>query len=80
MAGRGYLPKDNCVNNSHSKKATCGDCGTSDEQEFYTTINPEGGYGRPELLVCDACMKSGRWDYWKSQHWPNWPEPRSVAH
>jgi hypothetical protein len=60
-----------------AKDIACGDCGAAVADEaFYTEINPEGGYGRPQLLVCDACMKSGRWDYWIGEHWPNWPEPR----
>ena len=42
--------------------------------EFYTEVNPPGGYDLPQALVCDDCMRSGRWDYWKSEHWPNWPE------
>lgn len=55
----------------------CADCKreTTDE-EFLTEINPPGGYGRPQVLVCDACMNSGRWDHWKAEHWPNWPEKR----
>ena len=43
-----------------------------------TEINPEGGYGRPQFLCCDDCMMSGRWDHWKAEHWPNWPEPRKY--
>ena len=57
----------------------CCDCAREvADEEFYTQINPEGGYGRPQALVCDACMRSGRWDHWISEHWPNWPElPRA---
>jgi hypothetical protein len=55
----------------------CEDCKVElKDDEYYTVINSEGGYGRHRVLVCDECMRSGRWDYWKSQHWPNWPEPR----
>lgn len=55
----------------------CNDCGKFGAgAEFLTLINPEGGYGRARFLCCDDCMKSGRWDDWKAQHWPNWPEPR----
>lgn len=48
----------------------CGDCkrALSDDQ-FLTEVNPEGGYGRPQLLVCDDCMNSGRWDWWLEEHW-----------
>lgn len=45
------------------------------DSEFFTEVNPPGGYGRAQLLVCDDCMTSGEWDHWKSEHWPNWPEP-----
>lgn len=54
----------------------CADCGASDESLYYTTINPEGGYDRPRVLVCDACMRSGRWDRWIAEHWPTWPHER----
>lgn len=55
----------------------CNDCGKTGEPDgFLTLINPEGGYGRPRFLVCDWCMRSGRWDYWIAEHWPNWPEKR----
>lgn len=46
------------------------------DDHFFTEVNPPGGFGREQLLVCDDCMRSGEWDYWKSEHWPNWPEPR----
>lgn len=50
-----------------------------DGKAFLTKINPEGGYRRARFLCCDACMRSGRWEYWKSKHWPNWPtEPREF--
>jgi hypothetical protein len=60
-----------------SLASACVDCekGLKDD-EFYTEVNPPGGYGRPQVLVCDGCMKSGRWDYWISKHWPNWPNSR----
>ena len=41
--------------------------------DFLTEINPEGGYGRPQFLCCDDCMRSGRWDHWIAEHFPNWP-------
>lgn len=54
---------------------TCGDCGKEvGGDEFFTLINPEGGYGQPQFLACDACMKSGRWDHWIKEHWPAWPQ------
>jgi len=53
----------------------CGDCRrVVRDDENLTEINPPGGYGRPQLLVCDDCMRSGRWDDWKRRKWPNWPE------
>ena len=57
----------------------CGDCKrTSDNgQDFFTQINPKGGYGLPQLLVCDECMRSGRWNHWIAEHFPNWPEKRN---
>ncbi len=59
---------------------TCGDpaCTTPEfrPDTMLTQINPPGGYGLPQFLVCDTCMRSGRWDHWIAEHWPNWPEPR----
>ena len=53
----------------------CCDCSQKiRDWEYATEINPEGGYGRPRLVVCDPCMRSGRWDEWKQEHWPNWPD------
>lgn len=47
----------------------CGDCKKPVEDDaFYTEVNPEGGHGRPQLLVCDDCINSGRWDAWKQEH------------
>lgn len=45
-------------------------------EEFLTQINPPTGYGRPAFRVCDDCMRSGRWDHWIAEHWPNWPEKK----
>ena len=28
----------------------------TDDAYFYT-VNPEGGYGRPEALCCEACIR-----------------------
>lgn len=59
----------------------CGDCGAVVvDSEFYTEINPPGGYGRAQFLCCDACMRSGRWDSWKARFWKNWPnQPREEG-
>jgi hypothetical protein len=57
----------------------CGDCrGTKRGDEFATEVNPPGGYGRPQLLVCDDCMRSDRWAHWRAEKWPNWPDPREL--
>lgn len=66
------------------KATECHDCKAPMEgAKMYTEINPPGGYGREHILVCDDCMRSGRWDEWKSKHWTNWPnwpnEPRERA-
>lgn len=42
--------------------------------EFATLINTEGRFGRPRCFCCDPCMRSGRWEEWKADHWPSWPE------
>ena len=53
----------------------CGDCGTSGIRgRHLTEINAEGHHNRPQFLVCDDCMCSGRWDDWKTEYWPTWPE------
>lgn len=47
-------------------RPVCADCKqTIKAREFYTVVNPPGGYGREQVLVCDPCMASGRWDDWK---------------
>jgi hypothetical protein len=48
---------------------------------YFTEVNPPGGFGREQVLVCDECMGSGRWDYWKARHveTPLSATPRSVA-
>jgi hypothetical protein len=59
---------------------TAGCCDTAckkqdlEPDDMLTEINPPGGYDRGQVLVCDECMKSGRWDHWIAEHWPNWPE------
>lgn len=56
----------------------CGDCRRKiSDEEFLTEINPPGGYGRMQVLICDECMRTGRWDHRKKEHWPNWPEKRA---
>jgi hypothetical protein len=50
---------------------TCTDCHKDCTTEFLTEINPPGGFGRRQVLVCDECMKSGRWNGWKAQHQSN---------
>lgn len=58
----------------------CDDCHEGIPGDKYLTqINPKGGYGQPRMLVCDDCMRSGRWDDWKARKWPNWPEPRKLT-
>ena len=53
----------------------CADCKQEvADEEYLTQINPEGGYNRPQVLICDDCMLSGRWNHWINEHWPNWPE------
>lgn len=47
------------------------------KDRYFTEINPPGGYGREQLLVCDDCMRSGSWDHWIAEHMPNWPEKRT---
>ena len=27
------------------------------DDEYFYTINPAGGYGRPEFLCCETCIK-----------------------
>lgn len=59
-------------------KLLCGDCKSPLEDEaLYTEVNPAGGYDQPQLLVCDDCMRSGRWDHWIAEHWPTWPGEQS---
>lgn len=54
----------------------CADCGKPVLDElYYTQVNPEGGYGQPQLLICDDCMATERWAWWRRKRWPNWPEP-----
>lgn len=65
---------------SMSTMLFCDDCKREiRDQDFATEINPEGGYGRSRVVICDDCMRSGRWDHWKSEHWPNWPERRTFS-
>lgn len=50
----------------------CSDCGQP--ATVITEVNPEGGHGMRMHVVCDDCMRSGRWDNWKAAHWPDWPK------
>lgn len=54
--------------------ATCSEClRDTGATGHLTQVNPEGGYGRPRVLICDECMSSDKWDDWKARKWPNWP-------
>jgi hypothetical protein len=52
--------------------------------QYLTEVNPPGGYGREQVLVCDDCMASDEWAHWRSRKWPNWPatpiDYRAVVH
>lgn len=54
----------------------CGQCGESSPIEYYTEVNPEGGYGQRRLLICDKCLSGSDWDEWRERH--NWPQDRST--
>jgi hypothetical protein len=55
----------------------CDDCEVEkSDEDYFTEVNPPGGYGRTRYIVCDDCMKEPRWDWWRARNWPNWPEPR----
>ena len=48
--------------------------------QYYTEINPPGGYDRDQYIVCDDCMKTPEMDDWKRRKWTNWPnEPIEVG-
>lgn len=55
------------------KELYCNHCGDNDPDQYYTMVNPPGGYGRPQIDVCDNCMRSGAWDDWIAANWPTWP-------
>lgn len=41
----------------HPTSVHCGNCEREiGDGEYATEINPEGGFGRPRFLVCDACL------------------------
>jgi hypothetical protein len=64
-----------------AKSVKCGVCKrNSRHYEFLTEVNPEGGYDRPQFLVCDDCMKTAQLDDWRAEHWPNWPQPHNQIH
>jgi hypothetical protein len=33
------------------------------DDEYYYTINPEGGYGSPEALCCEKCIRKPENEY-----------------
>jgi hypothetical protein len=52
----------------------CSDCGKKfEDNDYHTQVNPRGGYGREEVIICDECMISGKWDHWLKEHWTDWP-------
>lgn len=54
----------------------CCDCHAHiGDEQYATEVNPRGGYGEAQAVVCDSCMTSGRWDHWIKEHWPEWPVP-----
>lgn len=58
---------------------SCSNCKRRmDGEEYLTQVNPPGGYGRPQILICDDCMRLPKYDYWRSEHWPDWPAPRKL--
>lgn len=61
--------------------ARCGTCGKRVEgDEMFTEVNPKGGYGMDQVLICDECMASSEWASWRARHWANWPElPRQTS-
>lgn len=72
---RGNLDSEAWAVSINSCAECCGDCSREiSGDDMLTEINPPGGYGRMQFLVCDSCMRSGRWDHWIAEHWPNWPE------
>jgi hypothetical protein len=47
---------------------------------YFTEVNPPGGYGFPQVLVCDTCMASHPFANWLGRKWVNWPnEPRQLG-
>jgi hypothetical protein len=54
--------------------AVCSDCGQEcGAEKFLTEVNPPGGYGLAQMLVCDECMTGEDWSDWRARMWPNWP-------
>jgi hypothetical protein len=47
------------------KPGHCCECGVDIRKiDWFYTVNPEGGYGRPEVLLCEPCMMTDEWaDY-----------------
>jgi hypothetical protein len=36
----------------------CDKCDKDCTNEYLTEVNPEGGFGRPRFLMCDACLEA----------------------
>lgn len=47
------------------------------DSDYFTEVNPEGGYGCRRVLVCDRCMAADDMAWWRADHWPNWPNERT---
>ena len=53
---------------------TCSSCSQEIAgEQFLTQVNPPGGYGLPQVLVCDECMRK-YFQHWIAEHWPTWPD------
>jgi len=51
-----------------ASKLQCSDCGKLiADQEFLTVVNPLGGYGMPEVIICDPCRDSDKWADWRKR-------------
>ena len=57
MASESPVKKDGVI---------CGDCGRLVPfNQYLTEVNPPGGFGQDQVLLCDDCIKSPQWDYWR---------------
>lgn len=58
----------------------CADCKRKMlDEDFLNEVNPPGGYGDYQVLLCDECMGSDKWAPWREEHWPTWPAPRRCG-